>query len=259
MFDLPAPPLAPERPRVTLADVHREFLRHPDHWPFLGLVAAIALGLAATGPVPADLAWAALGLFVFLPQEYFTHVHLLHLRPPRSRRLYLWLYRLHHGHHDHPRRHDLMYMPLWLTLPMMAANVALFIALTPDARAFWAAFGGAIAGYMVFEWSHLVCHVPYVPKSRIWRHVRTQHLLHHHADERRGFAVAPWSLWLDALCGTRALRGPSARAVQCRHLGLPAGHPWIAEARARFASRSSGDLGASRLWLRGTPRGEGER
>lgn len=238
--------------RIGLVDVHREFVSHADNAPFLLLLAGIVVGLLATGPRAADLAWLAFGLLLFIPQEYATHVLLLHRKPARSERAYRWQYRLHHGHHDHPKRHDLMYMPLWLTLPMMAANVALFVLLTPEPRAFWAAFGGATFGYLAFEWSHLLCHVPYVPRSRLWRHVRTQHLLHHHADETRGFAVAPWSLFMDTLMRTRAERGACVRSPHCRHLGLPADHPWIAAARQHFADRSSGDLTASRLWLRGT-------
>jgi hypothetical protein len=244
-----APPAAPPQ-RVGLADVARAFLAHRDNGCFVLPAAAIAAGLLATGPRWADLAWLALGLLLFIPQEYFTHVHLLHARVPQSRRVYLWFYRLHYGHHDHPRRHDLMYMPLWLTLPMLAGNVAVFWLLTPEPRAFYAAFGGALLGYIVFEWTHLLCHVPFVPKSRLWRHIRSQHLLHHFADEHRGFAVAPWSLWMDRLMGTTSQRGPGVRSTTCRHLGLPADHPWLAEARARHAAASNGSASASRLWLR---------
>lgn len=244
-----------ERPRVTLADVHLEFLSHRDNWPFIALAAGIAIGLLGTGPGLADVGWLALGLAVFVPQEYFTHVHLLHAKLPRSQRLYTWMYRLHYGHHDQPRRHDLMYMPLWLTLPMMGGNVLLLWALTPDARAFWAAFGGALVGYLVFEWSHLLCHVPFVPGSRLWRHVRTQHLLHHFQNERAGFSVAPWSLGMDRLMRTQAARCAEMRSPNCRFLGLDAGHPWITAARARFAHRSNGDASASRLWQRAGAKG----
>ncbi len=244
--------------RIGLADVQREFLSHRDNWPFIALTLAIATGLTATGAAWHDAAWAAFGLLVFIPQEYFTHVHLLHLRLPASKRLYIGLYRLHYGHHDHPRRHDLMYMPLWLTLPMTLANMALLWALTPDTRAFWAAFGGALLGYLVFEWSHLLCHVPYVPKSRLWRHVRTQHLMHHFADERRGYAVAPWALFMDKLLRTQARRSGPTRSPNCRFLGLHEDHPWVQDARIRFGAGSSGNASSSRLWLR-AGRNPGER
>ena len=253
-------PLAAARPprRTTLWDVGLEFLSHADNWVFVAPALAIAAGLLGTGPGGADLLWLACGVLIFIPQEYFTHVHLLHAPLPKRRRVYLWFYRLHYGHHDTPRRHDLMYMPLWLTLPMLAANVALLWWLTPAPRAFWAAFGGALVGYIVFEWSHLLCHVPCVPRSRLWRHVRTQHLLHHFSDEQRGYAVAPWSLVMDRLMGTRTAEGQAPRSPNCRFLGLDAHHPWLAEARAQFAAASNGDATGSRLWQRGGPRALGE-
>jgi hypothetical protein len=234
--------------RSRLLDVHREFLSHVDNWVFIVPALAIAIGLLANQPAWSDLLWLACGVLLFIPQEYFTHVYVLHAPLPSRLRAYLWMYRLHYGHHDHPRRHDLMYMPLWLTLPMLAANVGLFWLITPDQRAFFAAFGGALVGYIVFEWSHLLCHVPYVPTSRVWKHVRTQHLLHHFADEQRGFSVAPWSLGMDALMASR--NDPKRRSANCRHLGLPADHPWLDIARQRFAANTNGDEAASRLWQR---------
>jgi hypothetical protein len=258
MSDAPAFTETParDRPRASLLDVHLEFVSHRDNWLFLGLAVSIGAALVATDPRWRDLSMLALGWLLFIPQEYFTHVHLLHAPIPRSQRLYAWMYRLHYGHHDYPRRHDLMYMPMWLTLPMMVGNVLLLWALTPGARDFWAAFGGALLGYLVFEWSHLMCHVPYLPRSRLWRHVRTRHLLHHHQDEKRAYSVAPWTLFMDHLMGTRAQQEPgeaAPRSPSCRHLGLPADHAWIADARARFAARSNGNASGSRLWLRAGP------
>ncbi len=236
--------------KITWMDVHAEFASHADNWVFIAPALAIAAGLLLTGPGWHDALWLACGVLVFIPQEYLTHVHVLHARQPRGRHAYRWMYRLHYGHHDLPRRHDLMYMPLWLTLPMLAANVALLWALTPQARAFWAAFCGALIGYIVFEWSHLLCHVPFVPRSRIWRHVRAQHLLHHHASERHGYAVAPWTLWMDHLMGTAAPRDATVRTLSSRALGLAVDHPWLLEERAFHARGSNGSRSASRLWLR---------
>lgn len=239
--------------RIGLADIHLEFVSHRDNLIFFALTLALAGGLLVTGPLPADLLWLGLGWLVFVPQEYWTHVLVLHAPMPRSQRVYTWLYRLHYGHHDHPRRHDLMYMPLWLTLPMLLINAALFWAITPDPRAFSGAFCGALVGYLVFEWSHLLCHVPYVPRSAVWRRARTLHMLHHFADEKRGYAVAPWSLFMDRVLGTQP--GHGVKSPSSRFLGLHADHPWVAYARQQFANRSSGDHTCSRLWLRAASRG----
>ena len=247
---IPAPASVRARRRVSLLDVQLEFAGHPDNALFLAVLWVMALGLLATGPTLRDALWLGLGLLIFIPQEYFTHVHVLHRAVPQTQRVYDWFYRLHYGHHDYPRRHDLMYMPAWLTLPMMAGNIALLWLVTPDSRAFTAAYGGALLGYLTFEFSHLLCHVPYVPTSRIWRHVRTLHLLHHFGNEKTGFSVAPWSLFMDRVMGTPIQRDASPRSATCRHLGLEAGHPWITDARARYVANSNGDATGSRLWLR---------
>jgi hypothetical protein len=208
----------------------------------------VAGALLATGPAPRDLAWLVLGWIVFVPQEYFTHVYILHCPLPRSRRLYFWLYRLHYGHHDFPKRDDLMYMPLWLTIPMMFGNVLLLWLITPDWRAQAAAFCGTVTAYLVFEWAHLLCHVPYVPKSARWRDARRQHLLHHFYDEKQWFAVTPGMEMMDRLMGSHPEREQLARSPSCRLLGLDAADPWVEQARARFASRSTGSVSCSRLW-----------
>lgn len=246
---------APARVRITLFAVAREFAGHRDHWLFMALFLASAGWLLATGPAALDLAWLVLGWIVFMPQEYFTHVYVLHCPLPRSGRVYLWLYRLHYGHHDFPKRDDLMYMPLWLTIPMMVGNLLLLWLITPDARAMASAFCGTVSAYLVFEWAHLLCHVPYVPKSKMWRHARSQHLLHHFYDEKQWYAVTPGQDIFDRVMGSKPAREKLARSTTCRLLGLDPAHPWLAEARARFATRSSGDASASRLWTEGDRHG----
>jgi hypothetical protein len=236
--------------KVELADVLVEFLRHWDNWVFIGPCVTIAVGLVAFGPRLADLGWFSLGWLLFIPQEYFTHVHILHMRIPRTERGYSWLYRLHYGHHDFPNRHDLMYMPLWLSLPMTLANMALLRLLTPDWLAFLASFCGALTAYIAFEYSHLLCHVPYIPESALWRHVRRRHLLHHFRNEDHWYSVAPLSICMDKLMRSDGKRAHTRRTDTWRYVGLPANHAWIVRARERFAGHSSGDLARSRLWLR---------
>jgi len=235
--------------RIGLDSVAVEFLRHADNWLFVAPCAAIAFWLVWSGLVPADAAWFVGGWLIFIPQEYFTHVYVLHAKPPKNEMLYMFWYRLHYGHHDFPKRHDLMYMPLWLSLPMTFANMAFLWAVTPDPRSFLASFCGALFGYIMFEWSHLLCHVPYTPKSGVGRHMRTQHLRHHFFNEKFWYAVTPSTMFMDRLLRSAGKPGELERSEDCRYLGLPSGHEWIGKARTRFAARSSGDLSRSRLWL----------
>src|SRR5262245_51270750 len=64
-------------------------------------------------------AWWLVGFIAFLPQEYLTHRYLLHFNPPHNKLAYRFLYRAHYGHHEFPKRIDLMWIPVWLTVPLL--------------------------------------------------------------------------------------------------------------------------------------------
>lgn len=246
-------PRAESSTDTGLVQVFVEYLRHPDNCFFVGLLAATVAWLLTDGAQLSDLCWFALGWLFFLPQEYFTHTLLLHRRLPKSGHAYRWFYRLHYGHHDFPRRHDLMYMPAWLTVPMTACNVLLLGLITPTPHAHAAMFIGVLWGYLLYEWCHLLFHTPYQPRSALWRKLRQNHLMHHHYDEHRWFAVAPLSVAMDWVMNTGKGSSKVPRSRTCRYLGLSPDHEWLADAREKFAHRSSGSLEASRLWLTNVP------
>ena len=262
-----APVLSPDRadaapvPRVGLGAVLREFFSHRDNAAF-GLLLLLVVMSLAPAVKPSDALWFALGWVLFLPQEWLTHVYVLHWICPPRKALYRWMYRLHYGHHDLPNRHDLMYMPLWLTLPMTAANYVLFAAAAPSQHEAHAAFAGALVGYLLFEVSHLICHVP-MPVTGLWGRIRARHLAHHFIDETRCFSVSPPAQWIDRAAGLRArgesdCRPPQAvRSALCRTLVPGLDPAWTAAARQHFAARSSGDVNRSRLWLAGHRRPHG--
>jgi hypothetical protein len=240
---------------MRLWTVLREFALPHDNGIFIALLAVAAGFLLAQGLHPLDIFWFAAGWAFFLPQEWLTHVYLLHWVCPRNETVYRWMYRLHYGHHDLPNRDDLMYMPLWLTLPMTACNYGFFLLVAPGVHASNALFAGALTGYLVFEWSHLMCHVP-LPARGAWARIRERHLAHHFVDERRCHSVSPPAQWIDRLCGHRkagegeggrALHG--ARSPLCRTIVPQLDPAWTERARRHFARRSSGDLHRSRLWL----------
>lgn len=237
-----------QKQTVGLLQVYQEFFRHPDNWLFVMLGFASLCWLVYDGLRLSDLMWFFLGWAVFLPQEYFTHVYVLHRRQPKSKWAYKWLYRLHYGHHDLPKRHDLMYMPLWLTVPMTIGNIFILWAFTPTPHDHLAAFLGATWAYALFEWTHLMFHTPYIPKNSLWKKLRQKHLMHHFYNEKQWFSVAPLSPCMDWLMTTGQDREVVRRSESCRYLGLHQEHEWVREARAEFAHRSSGTVEASRLW-----------
>ena len=240
---------------AAVSAVAREFLTHLDNALYVALL-LFTLGLVTLeGWRYQDLLWFVLGGLFFLPQEWLTHVHVLHWICPARESVYLWMYRLHYGHHDLPNRHDLMFMPLWLTAPMTLANYGFFALVLPDQRAAHAAFCGALLGYLVFEWTHLLCHAP-VQLGGLCLRIRGRHLAHHFVDEQRCYAVSPLAQPIDLLTGHRAhgegdpgSAPRNTRSPLCRVIVPGLDPSWTARARQRFVHRSNGDLHRSRLWL----------
>ncbi len=234
--------------RVTLGEALGEFLSHLDNWLFIVPPLLMGGALLVLDPQPVYLLWFVAGWLIFLPQEYLTHVLILHHRPLQNRFAYRQQYRLHLGHHDFPRRLDLMYMPRWLTLPMTAINAVLLYLVTDSTGQWLAALSGTFVGYVVFEWSHMLCHVPYVPSSQWLRRMRRRHLWHHYRDETRWFAVSLPCAPLDELLrsGGQPDGGANERS---RYLGVAPDDPRLLAAREHFAGCSSGSPDCSRIWL----------
>jgi hypothetical protein len=234
---------------VTLRDVFVEFVSHFDNLLFLVPAVAMMAGIMVVDPGVEYLLWFLLGWAVFVPQEYFTHVYILHPRVPKSKWAYRMVYRLHYGHHDLPRRHDLMYMPLWLTLPMALTNMALFSFITHSGLQWMASVSGLFTGYLVFEFSHLMCHLPYQPKTKLGKTVRRRHLWHHYHNERHWYAVSFVSLFMDTLLNSAGDKADVPKSATASHLGIAADHPWLLAARQYYAERSTGNTECSRLWV----------
>lgn len=226
-----------------------DYVRHPSTYLFLIPVIVMVALLLWQGVVVEAGIWFLLGWIFFLPQEYLTHVYILHFPPPRSGWLYRQMYRLHYGHHDLPLRSDLMYMPLWLVLPMLALNLGLFGLLAPDTYAMLALVAGLMSGYLLYEWSHLFCHLPYIPKTRLGQRIKRRHALHHFRNERTLFAVSAPAIFIDYLAGTASIEGAAIGGAD-RYLGVAADDPRLLDSRTRLAAQSSGDLTYSKVWLR---------
>ena len=237
------------RNAVKLSEVFADFLRHADNHVFLLPSLLMIAYVIVTDPSLSHLGWFLLGWLIFLPQEYLTHVYILHARLPKSRKWYRLMYRLHYGHHDLPRRADLMYMPLWLTLPMALGNILLFAVLSNTIEQWMMCLSGLFTGYLVFEFTHLLCHVPHNPKTAIGKQIKNRHLWHHYRNEKRWFSVSLPALLIDNLLGTAGSKDKTEQSATSKYLGLDAQHPWLLEARAEFAQRSSGNDDSSRIWL----------
>lgn len=220
-----------------------------DHSVLFYGVLSICCGAAALArlPLPDALLCAAIGWCLYLPEEYFSHVLVFHGNIPRNHFLYRLLYRLHLGHHDKPRRLDLLFTPAWYTLPALLLNVALFYAVTGDA---WRTAGlctGLMAGYLMFEWWHLIVHSPYEP-GPVMRYIRHQHMGHHHWNEKRWFTITPAAVLFDVVCGTGGKVHEAPRSKSPPTAGLEANDERLLRARQHYLAGTDWNEDESAIW-----------
>lgn len=239
---------AVKRSNVTIFEVFIEFVKHFDNLVFLIPALGMCGWVATTDPEIQYLGWFVLGWLIFLPQEYLTHVYILHAKLTKSEPLYRIMYRLHYGHHDLPRRADLMYMPLWLTIPMAIGNMLIFALITQTPEQWMVTLSGLFSGYLLFEFTHLICHVPHRPKTKWGKLVRSHHLWHHYRNENHWFSVSLPALPIDILFGTAGEKEDVKLSGTAEYLGFDKDHQWVRNAREHFAKRSNGDMDSSRLW-----------
>ncbi len=193
------------------------------------------------------LSFVVYGWLIYLPEEYFSHVTFFHGVMPTNKKVYRFLYRLHHGHHDKPRRLDLLFTPMWYTLPALVLNTVCFALFTHDLGRTLALTTGLILGYLMFEWWHLIVHSPYEP-GPILRYVRHQHMGHHYWNERRWYTISPPALILDVLFRTAGHVQQSPRSISPTTAGLAPDDPRLLEARDFYRHCSDWTEDESAIW-----------
>ena len=220
-----------------------------DHSVLFYGVLAVAGAAACLNRMPLwDAAlYAAVGWFIYLPEEYFSHVWVFHGHIPRNQFLYRMLYRLHLGHHDKPRRLDLLFTPTWYTLPALLLNIAIFALVTRDVWQTVALCTGLMAGYLMFEWWHLVVHSPYEP-GPVMRWIRHQHMGHHHWNERRWYTISTAAVMYDVVCGTGGKVHESPRSKSPPTAGLEQDDERLASARSYYRFGSDWKEDESAIW-----------
>ncbi|MGH9132526.1 MAG: sterol desaturase family protein [Ilumatobacteraceae bacterium] len=164
----------------------------------------LALGGWGRGDVAVLLAVIAITGFV----EWFIHLLVLHASPDAWTSRRLGTGAGHRNHHLDPPELR------WLMLP--AADAAIFVVVLAIFSATWAvplawAIGGAVVesavtaialaaiGLAHYEWTHLLIHSAYRPRSGYYARLARNHRLHHYRNER-------YWLGISSNLGDRALR-----------------------------------------------------
>ena len=161
------------------------------------LVAAIihgaSLGLSALAVIGLVLA----GIAFWTLSEYWLHRTVFHWESdhPIGKRIQ---FIIHGVHHDHPNDKMRLVMPPAASLPLAALFFGAFY-LVLGSPAVFPFFGGFLMGYLSYDYTHYYLH-HFVPKSKLGKKLREQHMRHHFQDHRFGYGVSS-PLW-DWVFGT---------------------------------------------------------
>jgi 4-hydroxysphinganine ceramide fatty acyl 2-hydroxylase len=166
------------------------FLRHGSNATLL-VIAVLLLGsLVYLAPaLPLVAIGIVVGILAFALSEYTTHRFLLHATPLSSPLLLRAQHRLHYDHHVTPDRLDLLFLPVWFALPVLALFGGIYFAITQSLALTLSLLLGSIVGVLYYEWAHYVAHIPFTPRTPAGRYMKKYHLLHHFKNERLWFGV----------------------------------------------------------------------
>lgn len=174
------------------------FLRHGSNAVLLLCLAGLALA-GASGAVTLRPGWIVAGALLFYLSEYFWHRFAFHAPPASAPWIHRCQRRLHYDHHVTPDRLDLLFLPIWFLAPNLIVTSA-FLALIAGPARVPSLLLGIVIAILHYEWVHYVAHIPYQPRTRFARWMKTYHLRHHFISEKLWFGVS--NPTLDAIAGT---------------------------------------------------------
>lgn len=178
----------------SLSDVARTFGSNGSPRVIVAaLLAAVVIRLAIGGFGWFDLVIVVATVLLAGPIEWVIHRFLLHA-PEDSRRMTRFATGSgHRRHHLDPQ--DVGWVLLsWADATIFIVGLALWSALwsiplalgfsAPVLASYASAFVLAIAGLAHYEWTHLLVHTRYRPRTRFYRRLAANHRLHHYRNEK---------------------------------------------------------------------------
>lgn len=180
----------------TLRAAQRNFLSRPSPYLIGAAIAAAVVGRVLVGDIGWwDLAALAAMLVIYPFGEWAIHVYLLHMRPFTvfGRRVHLVSARAHGVHHRAPHDLDQLLLAGWQVAGLLAISALVAVGgglLTSlvAGEVPWGpvltALATAYALILGYEWTHLLIHTAYVPRTKAYRSVWRNHRLHHFKNER---------------------------------------------------------------------------
>jgi 4-hydroxysphinganine ceramide fatty acyl 2-hydroxylase len=132
---------------------------------------------------------ALIGAIAFFTSEYTTHRFLFHARPSRIGWILKLQHRLHYDHHVDPPKLELLFLPLWFTIPVTLAYYGVYFAITRNAPLSLSLTFGSLVALAYYEWVHYVAHIAFVPLTPFGRWIKKYHLWHHFKNEHLWYGV----------------------------------------------------------------------
>jgi sterol desaturase/sphingolipid hydroxylase (fatty acid hydroxylase superfamily) len=150
------------------------------------IVAMEWIGIEKGYSVLAMIGFFVIGLFIWTLTEYWLHRLVFHFEPESGlgARLH-WI--IHGIHHDHPNDKMRLVMPPSVSVPLAALFLLAYWLVFGDAG--FPIFGGFLTGYLFYDYTHYYVH-HFVPKSKLGKKLREQHMRHHFQDHRFGYGVS---------------------------------------------------------------------
>ncbi len=195
----------------------------------LAIIAAFAFGTGWLRPLISVVAVMLLYPVVwYLLHRFVLHSQFLYRFEATSE---VWK-RIHFDHHQDPHRLEVLFGALHTTLPTI---VVVTMPLGWFIGGASGAFAGLAAGLLitcVYEFVHCIQHLNFKPKSRLLKHMKEHHLLHHFHHEDGNYGITTFAV--DRAFGTyydKAKDRP--RSPHVYNLGYDEEkakkYPWVAE------------------------------
>jgi 4-hydroxysphinganine ceramide fatty acyl 2-hydroxylase len=160
------------------------FFRHGSNAVLVAGIAIVAIIFASK---ELSFSWmgALIGALIFFTSEYTTHRFLFHAKPTKVGWLLALQHRLHYDHHIDPPKLDLLFLPVWFTVPVTVLYFFVYFAITRNVGLAASLMFGSLVALTYYEWVHYVAHIPFNPKTPFGRYVKKYHLWHHYKNVQK--------------------------------------------------------------------------
>lgn len=131
-----------------------------------------------------------IGIIFFMFSEYVTHRFIFHIKAPKNKLFLKFMKRIHYDHHMYPDDLKLLFLPIWYSIPNLGSLCIIYFWISRDLIQTIAFGSGLVLMLLVYEWKHYVAHRSIKPITKVGRHIKKLHILHHFKNENFWYGVS---------------------------------------------------------------------